>query len=215
MTKTKSTELVFIIDRSGSMTGLEQKTINGFNAMLKEQKSVKGKCRVTTVLFNHQIQILHQHQPIKTVKPLTVRDYHPSGCTALLDAVGSQVSARYLDRSLGLNKNDCDQVIFVIITDGEENSSSEYSLEKVQSLVKKVQKDYSWDFIFLGANLDAVAAAGNIGIDAPCAANFVADEQGTEICYSAVNQTVSNIRMHKPEAMCPLNTVRDDAAKRS
>ena len=160
------TELVFIIDRSGSMGGLESDTIGGFNAMLKEQQAVEGEAVVTTVLFDDQYELLHDRIDIKAIAPLTSKDYTVRGYTALLDAVGKTINKiRQVQRHTA-EEYRAEKVMFVIITDGYENASREYSAKQVKERIEHQKQKYGWEFVFLGANIDAVETAQHYGIDA-------------------------------------------------
>ena len=188
------TELVFILDKSGSMSGLEKDTIGGYNAMLKEQKAVAGECHITTVLFDNGYELLHDRIDIRAVSPITEKEYQVGGSTALLDAIG-----RTINKIGNAQKNTADEyraekVMFVIITDGEENSSCEYSSDKVKSQIERQKEKYSWEFIFLGANIDAVETASKFGISANRAQNFHADEDGVELNYMVMSKTVASFR---------------------
>ena len=178
--KKNLTELVFILDRSGSMGGLEQDTIGGFNAMLTRQKEQEGEANVTTILFDHEVQLLHDRFPLKAVAPLTEKDYYVRGCTALLDAIGYGVEKMAnIQRHLPEDER-AEKVIFVITTDGLENASN------------------GWDFLFLGANMDAVKEAARFGISSDRAVRFENDAQGVAVNYHVVSETVSRMR----EAPC-------------
>ena len=171
------TELVFILDRSGSMGGLEADTIGGFNAMLKKQREQEGKCFVSTVLFDHETLVLHDRIPIADVKPMTEKDYQVRGCTALLDAVGGSIG--YIERVQGYLPEGyrAEHVIFVITTDGMENASQKYTYSQVRSEIERKKAD-GWEFLFLGANIDAVGEAARIGISADRSATYLADGVG-------------------------------------
>lgn len=190
------TELVFILDRSGSMSGLEADTIGGFNSLIKDQRQAEGKALVTTVLFDTEFIYVHDRADIGTIAPMTERDYVPRGCTALLDAVG-----RTIRHIAGIHKYARPEdvpakTIFVITTDGMENASREFSYNKVKALIEKEQKKYGWEFIFLGANIDAAATAGSMGIEH--ASNYKADKSGTRLMYGAVNKAVRCMRKCAP-----------------
>lgn len=191
------TELVFILDNSGSMGGLESDTIGGFNAMLEKQKKQEGECFVTTVLFNSEMKTLHDRIPLNEVNPMTDDDYCVGGCTALIDAIGSTVNHiskihRYA------RKNDVpENTVFVIMTDGMENASREYSSDKVKKMLSE-KKELGWEFLFIGANIDAVETAGSFGISANRAVNYNADEKGTRVVYDAIATTVCKARACAP-----------------
>ena len=187
------TELVFILDKSGSMSGLEKDTIGGYNSLLKKQKKIKGECRITTVLFDNNYELLHDRIDLEAIKPLTEKDYEVGGSTALLDAVGMTINKLIAAENNTAKKYQAGKVLFVIITDGMENSSKEYSREKVRDLIEQ-QKKAGWEFIFLGANIDAVQAAGTIGIKPDRAQNYQATGSGVKTNYSRMSETVSDFR---------------------
>lgn len=192
--RSNRTELVFILDRSGSMQGLEADTMGGFNAMLKEHQGREGACRVTTVLFDDRYELLNDRENLQRVLPLTAAQYYVRGTTALLDAMG-----RTIERFGSLQKHlepshRADKVVLVIITDGMENASREYSYSHVKQLVQRQQERFGWEFMFLGANIDAIATAGQMGIRADRAANYHADAEGLPLVYSAISDTVARMR---------------------
>lgn len=181
------TELVFIIDRSGSMEGLEPDTIGGFNAMLKEQQQVKGAAYVTTVLFNDKYELLHNRLDIQSISPLTQKDYTVRGITALLDAIGKTIhNMRKAQRDV-MEEERANKVIFFIITDGQENASRHYSVDMIRERIEHQKKKYGWEFIFFGANMDAIAEAGKIGIAADRAQNYFSDSFGTKGAYTSMS----------------------------
>lgn len=181
------TELVFIIDRSGSMDGLERDTIGGFNAMLKEQQAVEGEAVVTTVLFDGKCEVIHDRIDIMAIAPLTDKDYTVRGSTALLDALGRTIhKIRAVQKHTAENYR-ADKVLFVIITDGQENASREYSAERIKRRIERQKEKYGWEFIFFGANIDSVIEAGKIGISVDRAQNYCADEKGTSMAYTAIS----------------------------
>ena len=187
------TELVFILDRSGSMGGLESDTIGGFNGMLQKQKKEEGEANVTTVLFDDQIDIIHDRFPIGAVKPLTDEDYYVRGCTALLDAVGSTVKKVENIQNRLPEEMKAENIIFMITTDGQENSSQEYSANMVKKMIEKNQEK-GWQFLFLGANIDAVEEAEKIGIRRTHAASYKNDARGVQLNYEAVGKVMSCMR---------------------
>ena len=191
------THLVMILDRSGSMSGLESDTIGGYNAMLKRQKEQEGECVVTTVLFDDEYELLYDALPLEAVKPLARKEYYVRGCTALLDAVGKTILA--VDAAQSRVKFDAraDKVVFVITTDGLENASREFTAKQVKRLVDRRQKEFGWEFLFLGANIDAVSTARELGVEEKCAVDYLADEQGTQVLYSAMCEAVSAVREGK------------------
>lgn len=182
-----TTEVVFILDRSGSMAGLESDTIGGFNGMLKKQKEEEGRAYLTTVLFDDRYELLHNRIDIREAGELTDKQYYVRGCTALLDAVG------YTIQKIAHEKEDGSKVIFIITTDGYENASHEYSYASLKKLIEK-KKEEGWEFIFLGANIDAAATAGRFGVNADRAANFHNDSSGIEVNYKAITKAVGAFR---------------------
>ena len=190
----KMTELVMILDKSGSMSGLEKDTIGGYNAMLEKQKAQEGSVHVTTVLFDHHIEILHDRLPIGCIEPLTEKEYQVGGMTALLDAVGSTINRIDKIQQAEAEENRAGKVIFVITTDGFENSSHEFSYSTLKKLIETHQKEKDWEFIFLGANMDAVAEAEKIGITADRSATFMNDSEGIAANYEVLSETVSMMR---------------------
>ena len=179
------TELVFILDRSGSMSGLEDDTIGGFNGMLKKQKAEGDDVNVTTVLFDDKVDIIHDRFPIDIVEPLTDRDYFVRGCTALLDAIGQAVHKIENVQEHLPKEHKAGKVIFVITTDGHENSSKEYSYTQIRKMVE-AKKEMGWEFLFLGANIDAIATAGKLGIRKERAVNYEHDGKGTKLQWKAI-----------------------------
>ncbi|MBU4540583.1 MAG: VWA domain-containing protein [Firmicutes bacterium] len=196
--KTTKTELVFILDKSGSMSGLESDTIGGYNAMLKKQQQAPGAARVTTVLFDDNYEVLHDRIDIQGLAPITENEYYVGGCTALLDAIGKTIHKIVNTQRHTKPEYQSDQVIFVITTDGLENASREYSYEKIKKMIELEKTQYHWEFIFLGANIDALETAARFGIDADRAANYHADGAGTQLNYRVVSEMVSEFRACKP-----------------
>lgn len=196
--KTNKTELVFILDKSGSMSGLESDTIGGYNAMLKKQQEDPGEAIVTTVLFDDHYELLHDRISIKGIRPITEKEYFVGGCTALLDAIGKIIHKIGNVQHHTSEDQRADQVLFVITTDGMENASREYSYEKIKEMIEGQKAKYAWEFIFLGANIDAVSTAARFGISADRAANYNADGEGTRLNYQALSETVSYFRANKP-----------------
>ena len=190
--KPKDVELVFILDRSGSMGGLESDTIGGYNSMLSKQKKENtGKVSVTTVLFDDQYELLYNQVPIEKVSPMTEEEYYVRGSTALLDAIGKTVMQVKANQD---KKEIKDKVLFVIITDGMENASREYRVEQVKKLIEERKEKDNWEFLFLGANIDAIGAAQNIGIDSSRAVRFKSDKKGTAKNYEVLNEAIKEIR---------------------
>lgn len=188
------TELVFILDRSGSMSGMEADTIGGFNSLIKKQKKEEGEALVSTVLFDDQIQVLHDRMDLQNVEEMTENQYYVRGCTALLDAVGGAIHHIGNVHKYAREEDRPEKTLFVITTDGQENASRKYSMDKVKKMVEKQQKKYGWEFLFLGANIDAIQAAGNIGIKASRAVNYNCDERGTKLNFRMLEKTVGMVR---------------------
>lgn len=191
------TELVFILDRSGSMNGLEGDTIGGFNSLLEKQKDEKGVALVTTVLFDDTYELLHDRINIKGIKPITTKEYYVRGTTALLDAVGRTIQKVVNAQRHTSEDEQAENVMFVIITDGMENASREYSYERVKKMINYQKAEYGWEFLFLGANIDAVETAKNFGISKDRATNYNPDGEGTRLNYQVLNDTVSMKRTRK------------------
>lgn len=212
--KKNMTELVFILDKSGSMAGLEHDTIGGFNAMLEKQRGIAGECRITTVLFDNRYELLHDRIDIQAVSPMTAEEYQVGGSTALLDAVG-----RTIDKLVSVQRNTApayraESVMFVIITDGEENSSREYAPDRVKSMIEYEKEAYGWEFVFLGANIDAVAAAGRFGISSDRAVDYVPDPAGTELNFQMMGEAVAAFRKTRIVPQAPLEAIRRDMRSR-
>ncbi len=184
------TEIVYILDRSGSMGGLEADTIGGFNSMMKKQKKTGEKAYVSTILFDDTCEVLHDRVPIDQIQKMTDREYFVRGCTALLDAVGGAIHHISNIHKNARAKDRPEKTIFVITTDGLENASRQYSYEKVQKMVKRQQKKHGWEFIFIGANMDAYAEAQRFGIRKERAVNYVHDAVGTAALYEGVSKAV-------------------------
>ena len=178
------TEMVFVLDRSGSMESLTADTIGGFNELIEKQKKIEGDAYVTTVLFDHEYELLHEHVALKDVAPLTDREYFARGSTALLDAVGRTINTVGARLATMPEEERPAHVVFVITTDGMENASCEYTAKQVREMVEHQQQKYSWQFVFLGANMDAVSEAGKLGISAKYAANFTPTGRGVNRMYA-------------------------------
>lgn len=193
--KNKSIELVFILDRSGSMSGLEQDTIGGYNSMLKKQKEEKGEVFVTTVLFDDKYEMLYHHKPIKELSNMTEKEYFVRGSTALYDAVGKTIVD--VNREQITSEKKVDQTLFIITTDGMENASQEFTAKKVKDLIEKQKKEKKWEFLFLGANIDAIKTAESFGIEKGKAVNYHADSIGTQKNYKVLGEAVLEMRVGK------------------
>ena len=188
------TEIVFILDRSGSMAGLEDDTIGGFNAMLEKQKQESGEAIISTVLFDNECQVLHDRVDVSKLEPMTRRDYYVRGCTALLDAVGGAIHHIGNVHKYAREEDRPQKTLFVITTDGMENASCRYTYERVKEMIRRQQETYGWEFLFLGANIDAAQEAARFGIRRECAADYHADHKGTAVIYEAVNEAVCAVR---------------------
>lgn len=191
--KKNLTELVFILDRSGSMAGLEDDTIGGFNAMVEKQKKEEGQAVISTVLFDNVSQVVHDRVDVQLLKPMTRKEYFVRGCTALLDAVGQAIHHISNVHKYAREEDRPEKTLFVITTDGKENASRSYDYDQVRRMIEK-QKEQGWEFLFLGANIDAAAEAARFGIRQECAANYHADSLGTETLYCAVSDAISSVR---------------------
>ena len=188
------TEVVFILDRSGSMGGLENDTIGGFNSMIKKQKKEPGEALISTVLFDDQTEILHDRKPLSEIGLMTDKEYYVRGCTALLDAMGGAISHVKKVRKAMPKEERPEKTLFIITTDGMENSSSHYTYPRVKHLIEKQQKKHHWEFVFLGANIDAIACAGKLGIRKERAVNYEHDGKGTKLQWKAMGAMMSCAR---------------------
>ncbi len=188
------TEVVFVLDRSGSMCGLEADTIGGFNSLIKKQRKEDGEALVSTVLFDDKVEILHDRVPIGTVKLMNEEQYYVRGCTALLDAIGGAVHHIVRVHKHAREEDRPEKTMFIIMTDGKENASSKYSYKKVRHMVEKERNRYGWEFLFLGANIDAIEEAANFGIRADRAVDFECDSEGVALNYEVLSDTVSAFR---------------------
>ena len=198
--KKNLTELVFILDRSGSMAGLEGDTIGGFNAMLQKQRGEPGEALISTVLFDNKTEVIHDRVPLDRVSALTEKEYFVRGCTALLDAVGGAIHHIGNVHKYAREEDRPEKTLFVITTDGMENASRRYTYDKVRAMIERQREKYGWEFLFLGANIDATREAARFGIRSDCAADYHADSVGTEVIYEAVNEAVCQVRRSAPLA---------------
>ena len=196
--KKNLTEIVFILDRSGSMAGLEGDTIGGFNAMIEKQKQESGEAVVSTVLFDHLSEVIHDRVDMGKIQPLTRKEYYVRGCTALLDAVGRAIHHIGNVHKYAREEDRPEKTLFVITTDGMENASREYTSDRVRRMIGRQKERYGWEFIFLGANIDAAREAARFGINADRAANYHADGRGTAVIYEAVSEAVCSVRACRP-----------------
>ena len=213
--KKNLTEIVFILDRSGSMAGLEDDTIGGFNAMIEKQKAESGEVLVNTVLFDNECEVIHDRVDIQKIKPMTRNEYYVRGCTALLDAVGGAIHHIGNVHKYAREEDCPEKTLFVITTDGMENASRKYSYEKLKAMIQRQKEKYGWEFIFLGANIDAAKEAARFGIGADRAANYHADHQGTAVIYEAVSEAICNVRACRPMSADWKKKVDADYKKRS
>ena len=198
--KNNITELVFILDRSGSMAGLEADTIGGFNAMIEKQKKESGLAYISTLLFDHQTEVLHDRIPLDQIRPMNPDDYWVRGCTALLDAIGGAIHHISNIHKYARREDVPEKTLFVITTDGLENASHRYSAPEVRAMIQHQQEACGWEFLFLGANIDAVETAGHFGIRSDRAVNYCPDADGTALNYEAISAAVSQVR-----SGCPLS----------
>lgn len=208
------TELVFILDRSGSMSGLESDTIGGYNSMLEKQKKEPGEALITTVLFDDKYELLHDRINLRGIEPITEKEYYVRGSTALLDAVGKTINKIGNAQKHTADAERAEQVMFVITTDGMENASREYSYERIRQMIEHQKSKYGWEFIFLGANIDAVAAADSLGIGKDRAVNYNADSEGTILNYQVVCETVSRYRSNEKITENWKERIEEDFKKR-
>ncbi len=208
------TEIVFILDRSGSMAGLEDDTIGGFNAMVEKQKKEEGEALLSTVLFSNSSTVLYDRVDIKKIEPMTERQYQVGGCTALLDAIGSAVHHIANVHKYAREEDRPEKTIFVITTDGMENASQVYTYDEVQRMVKQEQEQYGWEFLFLGANMDAISAARSFGIRPDRAVRFRNDGAGTELNYEVVSEAVSCVRRRRSIAKDWSRPIAEDYRRR-
>lgn len=192
------TEMVFILDRSGSMTGLETDTIGGYNSLLEKQKKEEGEAIVTTVLFDDRYDMICDHADIKKIRPMTKKEYYARGCTALLDAIGKTINHVGNRHKYAPDNEIPSKTMVVIITDGYENASKEFKLNKVKQMIEHQKEKYNWEFLFLGANIDAVQTADSIGINANRAVTYQADSVGTRTNFEVLCQTVAFMRANRP-----------------
>ena len=212
--KKNLTELVFILDRSGSMSGLEDDTIGGFNSMIEKQKGEPGEAYVSTVLFDNVSEVIHDRIDVQKIEPMTRNQYYVRGSTALLDAVGSAIHHIGNVHKYARPEDRPEKTLFVITTDGMENASRQYSYERVKMMIERNTDKYGWEFIFLGANIDATKEAARFGIRADRAANYNADSVGTAVVYEAVCDAVCSVRSSKSMSAKWKKKVDEDFNKR-
>lgn len=191
------TELVFIIDRSGSMSGLESDTIGGFNAMIEKQKKEDGEVYVSTILFDNESTVLHDRLPLSRIPKMTAKDYNVRGCTALVDAIGGAIHHIGNIHKYARPEDVPAHTMFIITTDGQENASYKYNSENVKKMIEHQREKYGWEFLFIGANIDAVETAANFGIAKNRAVNYHADSEGTQVLYATISEPISAMRASK------------------
>ena len=216
------TEIVFILDRSGSMSGLESDTIGGYNSMIEKQKKEEGEALISTVLFDGQTDVLHDRVPLDKISPITEKEYYVRGSTALLDAVGGAIHHIGNVHKYAREEDVPEKTLFIITTDGMENASREYTYRDVKKMIEKQKEKYHWEFIFLGANIDAVGVADRFGVDRQHAVRYECDSAGTALNFQVMNKMVSCARSAKSakvmnEAFCSeemLDEVREDYKRR-
>ena len=192
------TEIVFILDRSGSMSGLEEDTIGGFNSMIEKQKKAEGEALISTVLFDNTSEVIHDRVSVQNIKPMTDKDYTVRGCTALLDAIGGEIHHIGNVHKYALAEDVPEHTLFVITTDGMENASRRYDSEKVKKMIERQKEKYGWESLFLGANIDAVETARGFGISEDRAVNYHSDSEGTQLNYEVVSEAICAVRCSAP-----------------
>lgn len=197
-TNNNITELVFILDRSGSMGGLESDTIAGFNSLIEKQKKQDGKCYVSTVLFDNYSEVIHDRVDLENIKPMTDKDYYVRGCTALIDAIGGAIHHIANIHKYARSEDVPEHTMFVIMTDGCENASRIYTSDRIKAMIEHEKEKYGWEFLFIGANIDAVETASHFGINEDRATNYIADSRGTEVAYDTFSDIVTFFRNDAP-----------------
>ena len=208
------TEIVFILDRSGSMSGLEADTIGGFNSMIEKQKKTEGEALISTVLFDNTSEVIHDRVSVQNIKPMTDEDYTVRGCTALLDAIGGAIHHIGNVHKYARAEDVPEHTMFVITTDGMENASRRYDSEKVKKMIERQKEKYGWEFLFLGANIDAVETARHFGISEDRAVNYHSDSEGTQLNYEVVSEAISAVRCCAPLGADWKKRIDEDYEKR-
>lgn len=213
--KKNLTEIVFILDRSGSMSGLESDTIGGFNSMIDQQKKAEGEALISTILFDNVSEVLHDRINVKDIHPMTNDDYTVRGCTALLDAIGGAIHHIGNVHKYARAEDVPENTLFVITTDGMENASRRYSSDKVKQMIERQKSKYGWEFLFLGANINAVETASHFGIGADRAVNYHCDSKGTALNYEVVNEAICSVRRMEVLSEDWKRPIEEDYKKRS
>ena len=208
------TEIVFILDRSGSMSGLEADTIGGFNSMIEKQKKTEGEALISTVLFDNTSEVIHDRVSVQNIKPMTDEDYTVRGCTALLDAIGGAIHHIGNVHKYARAEDVPEHTLFVITTDGMENASRRYDSEKVKKMIERQKEKYGWEFLFLGANIDAVETARGFGISEDRAVNYHSDSEGTQLNYEVVSEAICAVRCSAPLSADWKKCIDEDYEKR-
>lgn len=196
--KKNLTELVFILDRSGSMAGLEKDTIGGFNSMIERQKASEGEALISTVLFDNYSEVIHDRIDVQKIAPMTEKQYFVRGCTALLDAIGGAIHHIGNVHKYAREEDRPEHTMFIITTDGMENASHHYSSDRVKRMIERQKARYGWEFLFLGANIDAVETAETFGIDVGRAVNYHSDSEGTALNYEVLSEAICSVRCSVP-----------------
>lgn len=212
--KKNLTELVFILDRSGSMHGLERDTVGGFNSMIEKQKTENGEAYVSTVLFDNVSEVIHDRVNLRDVKPMTEKDYSVRGCTALFDAVGGAIHHIGNVHKYAREEDRPERTLFVITTDGMENASRQYKRERVREMIQRQRERYGWEFLFLGANIDAEETAASFGIDRDFACDYKCDSIGTKLNFEVVCDAITSVRKSKSLSGNWKDRIRDDVQNR-
>lgn len=212
--KKNLTEIVFILDRSGSMSGLEKDTIGGFNSMIEKQKKAEGEALISTVLFDNTSEVIHDRVDVKSIKPMTDDDYTVRGCTALLDAIGGAIHHIGNVHKYARAEDVPEHTMFVITTDGMENASRHYDSEKVKKMIERQKAKYGWEFLFLGANIDAVETARSFGISEDRAVNYHSDSEGTQLNYEVLSDAICAVRCSAPLGADWKKKIDEDFEKR-
>ena len=213
--KNNITELVFILDRSGSMSGLESDTIGGFNSMIEKQKKQEGECFVSTILFDNESEVLHDRIRLGDTPLMTDKDYTVRGCTALIDAIGGAIHHIGNIHKYARAEDVPEHTMFIITTDGQENASHRYTSEQVKKMIERQKEKYGWEFLFIGANIDAIETAARYGIDSDRAVNYNADGEGTHILYQTVERAVCSMRKNNSIENDWSDDIHSDYLKRS